>query len=189
MLGDGELDLFLTQTMRELIFTTPGKDDYLPVLLKEWGAIPEQIPATIMWVHKHERAFNKLRLLTLKPEMEGFKSTHIILAIRRYKDFPEPVLQFVSDEICSALQSEVPIFCTETTSWTIVNILKGIGAKVKSEVIEHARDKSLIFKKKKTWKKVLAITAGSAFAWVLGGPIGGLGALGASTIYVAIEDP
>jgi hypothetical protein len=189
MLGDRDLDLFMTQTMLKLIFTKPENEDYLPVLLKEWGAIPEQIPATVTWVRDKGPSPAKFRTLTLEPDIENFKSIHVLPAIRRYKDYPEPILQFVSDEICAALQSKMPIFCTETSSWTIVNILRGIGAKVKSEVIEHARDKSLLFKKKKTWKKVLAITAGSAFAWVLCGPIGGLGALGTSAIYVAIEDP
>ena len=70
-----------------------------------------------------------------------------------------------------------------------MNILKGIGAKVRSETIEHARNKSSIFSKKKTWKKILGITAGTAFAWVMGGPVGGLGALGTNVIFVAIEDP
>ena len=187
LLDDRDWEFFLTQTMRKLIFASPQKEDYLPVLLKEWGAIPEQIPAIVTWVR--DLKFNRIRTLTLEPEIENFKSIHVVPAIRRRKDYPEPILQFVSDEICSALQSKTPIFCTETSSWTIVNILREIGAKVKSEVIEHARDKSLLFKKKKTWKKVLAITAGSAFAWVICGPIGGLGALGTSAIYVAIEDP
>ena len=37
--------------------------------------------------------------------------------------------------------------------------------------------------------KILAITAGTAFTWIMGGPVGGLGALGTSVIFVAIEDP
>lgn len=65
ILNDNELDLFLTQRMREMLFPKRAENEYLSVLLEEWGANPEQIPAIISWVHKNENAYGKpLKIIT-----------------------------------------------------------------------------------------------------------------------------
>jgi hypothetical protein len=71
----------------------------------------------------------------------------------------------------------------------LVEILKKIGAKVKSEVVDFGQTKRAAFGKKQTWKKVLAKVAGAAFIWIVGGPLAGMASFGVAGLNVVIEDP
>ena len=82
-----------------------------------------------------------------------------------------------------------PIFCTETSSFKIVQYLRRIGANIKDKIVEHGETKVAFFSQAEASRKVLSGGLGAAFIWAFGGPTAGLLALGASGITIVIEDP
>jgi hypothetical protein len=186
--------ILLSPKMHDIIFIKEKRTD-LQKLLKFWGARAEEIPLCIDWLSENRNKMPMERV-DLNIEMREFRDQHINSPIRRYVD--DPNLQFMNDElvqcvselICLALQTQpnsVPIFCTETSSWKLVEIMKKSGAKIKGEIIEFTERKKLFFRE--NWKKVLSKAVGAAFVWVWGGPAAGLGNLGVNGITIVIEDP
>jgi hypothetical protein len=101
----------------------------------------------------------------------------------------EEILDFLTEEICLALVTTTPIFCTETSSWRIVDFLRRMGAKIKEKIIEYGETKAAFFHQKDARKKVLSVAVGGALVWAIGGPAAGIETWVPGATAIAIEDP
>jgi hypothetical protein len=124
----------------------------------------------------------------METNMDTFRP-QMMISLLRHVNYDDPILEFVSDELCLAIANKMPIFCAETSSWKIVELLRAIGAKVKEESRAYAEKKADYFRKRKNWKEMAAEALGVAFGCVVAGPIGLLPALGPPVIKVLVKDP
>lgn len=184
LLEDEDFTFFITPTMSQIL-SSPSD---LAELLVFWGATRQESRLVAEWV-QNKKIISRLMGREFSGDFEEFRQEHLVGSLRRKVTPRKNLVAFISDEICLALSSELPIFCTETSSWKIVEILRRSGSKVKKVIKEYGQEKYAVFRKRKTWKKVISRAGGAAFAWALGGPVAGLGALGAASISVAVEDP
>jgi len=179
----------MTENMKVLLEQNSRCTDELFTLMKFWGGRPEQVRLTIDWVR--ERFYNTFQgsIRHLDQIFEDYKTSCIIGPLSKYmladdskvQFMSERIIRFVADEICLALQYSVPILCTETSSWKIVEVLNRIGANVKTNTSIYTNEKHNLFKGKFD-SEVLAVAAGAAFVYLWGGPKYGLTSLGTEGI-------
>jgi hypothetical protein len=178
LLSDDNVSICLTGIMKDSL-SSPSK---LEELLRLWEAQPYDFQG---WINKNV-SFNKLKLM--EPSVPQELRADLDMRLQTVGAPPEAA-EFMSDEISLALSYTMPIFCTETSSFKIVQFLTRIGANIKDKIIAHGETKAAFFGQAEAWKKVLSGGLGAAFIWAFGGPTAGLLALGASGITIVIEDP
>ena len=186
--------VLLSPEMNDVLF----KGD-LQYLLKFWGGKPEEIPPSISWLRENKQTIN-FKPTPLDKKLEEFRKQYVVVALRRHIIDNDPNLQFITDDVIQFISAEIclalgaysnpiptPIFCTQTSSWKIVEIFKKIGANMKNEIIEYAEHKKTFFRE--NWEIVLCKAARGAFVWVFEG-VEHLGfELGFEGMQIAIEDP
>jgi hypothetical protein len=168
-------------------------DNELFALLRLWGGRAEHMGLSIAWVRENVQTRPRNPPLPLDSIFDNFKTQHLIGPLRKYlldgdskvQLMGEEIVHFVADEICLALQYSVPILCTETSSHKIVEVLKKIGANVKTNPIQCPEDKKNLLKDNSSGQ-VLAVAAGVALVYMWGGPNGGLESLGTEGITAAV---
>ena len=73
---------------------------------------------------------------------------HVINNSQNFQIAADELVQCVSEEIRLALQYNpvpIPIMCTETSSWKIVEIMRRSGAMIKEGIIEYSERKKDFF--------------------------------------------
>jgi hypothetical protein len=182
--------------MHEMFFAQGNRSE-LQKLLTFWGGKAEEVLLSIEWIGENLLE-TRIEMTNLNFMMKNFMNQHIVSPLRKHvinnsQNFQiaaDEHVQCVSEEICLALQYNpvpIPIMCTETSSWKIVEIMRRSGAMIKEGIIEYSERKKEFFRE--NWKQVLSKVAGVAFIWMFGGPNAGLEKLGMSGITLAIEDP
>ena len=178
LLHDDHISILLTGIMKDVLSSPSNLEE----LLRLWEGQPYDFQG---WINNN-LPLNKLKLMepSIPQELRADLDRRL-----RTVGAPPKAAEFMSDEISLALSYASPIFCTETSSFKIVQFLRRIGANIKDKIVEHGETKVAFFSQAEAWKKVLSGGLGAAFIWAFGGPTAGLLALGASGITIVIEDP